>query len=295
MSGGLKVAPPTTSVFSPDLFKGKVAFVTGGGSGICKGMTEAYLRHGAKCTIFSRTQSKLDAAADEMRRDIPGAQVLAIAGDVRNPEDIEAAMKTTAEKFGGIDIVIVGAAGNFLALAENLSYKAFKTVIDIDLLGAWNTCKAAFPYLKKSGNANIIAISATMHYQGTAMQVHPVAAKAGIDAMIRTLAIEWGRYGIRANIIAPGPIDDTEGIARLLPPAQKDAMIQNIPLRSMGTIRDIELSGLYLASDAARYVTGEAIIVDGGSYLTSGGGAQRLNQDVKAMGVKTGREGKAKI
>lgn len=124
------------------------------------------LRHGAKVCIFSRTQSKLDDAAAEMRRDIPGAQVLAISGDVREPADLEKAMATTAEKFGGIDIVVVGAAGNFLALAENLSYKAFKTVIDIDLLGAWNTCKAAFPYLKKSGNANIVAVSATMHYQG---------------------------------------------------------------------------------------------------------------------------------
>lgn len=127
-------------------------------------MTEAILRHGGKATIFSRTQSKLDEAANEMRRDIPGAQVLAVAGDVRKPEDLERAMKMTAEKFGGIDIVVVGAAGNFLALAENLSYKAFETVIAIDLLGAWNTCRAAFPYLKKSGNSNVIAVSATMHY-----------------------------------------------------------------------------------------------------------------------------------
>ena len=150
------------------------------------------LRHGAKCTIFSRTQSKLDEAAAEMRRDISGAQVLAISGDVREPADLERAMAETVKQFGSLDIVVVGAAGNFLALAENLSYKAFKTVIDIDLLGAWNTCRAAFPYMKASGNANVIAVSATMHYSGTAMQVHPVAAKAGIDAMIRTLALEWG-------------------------------------------------------------------------------------------------------
>lgn len=153
---------------------------------------EAMLRHGARGTIFSRTQERLDKAAEQMRKDIPGCEVLAIAGDVRNPEDLEKAVKATAERFGKIDIVVAGAAGNFLAPIEHLSYRAFKTVIDIDLLGTFNvgmswrsaarvgtplnllssntpqTIKSCYPYLKASGNASVIGVTATLHYNGTA-------------------------------------------------------------------------------------------------------------------------------
>ena len=128
-------------------------------SGIGKGMMEAMLRHGASGTIVSRTQERLDKAAEQMRKDIPGAQVLAIAGDVRTPTDLEAAIKATVDRFGRIDIVVACAAGNFLSPIETLSYNAFKTVVDIDLLGSFNTVKAAFPYLKKNGNSSIIGVS----------------------------------------------------------------------------------------------------------------------------------------
>jgi len=170
-------------------------------------MAEAMVRHGAKACIVSRTQERLDKAAREMMSAVPGSEVLPIAADVRKPDELEAAAKKCVEKFGRIDIVVCGAAGNFLAPAEKLSYNAFKTVIEIDLLGSYNTVKACFPYLKESGaqtgNSSIIAVTATLHYRGAANQIHPVAAKAGIDAMIRTLSVEWGPYGIRSNIIAP--------------------------------------------------------------------------------------------
>ncbi|KAI9023962.1 2,4-dienoyl-CoA reductase [Hyaloraphidium curvatum] len=268
MSGGLKVVPSTTSIFQPDILKGKVAFVTGGGSGICKGMAEAMLRHGAKATIFSRTQERLDRAAEQMRKDIPGAEVLAISGDVRNPEDLEKAVKATVERFGKIDIVVAGAAGNFLAPIEQLSYRAFKTVVDIDLLGTFNTIKACFPHLKASGNASIIGVTATLHYHGTPWQVHPVAAKAGVDAMFKTMAVEWGPYGIRTNIIAPGPIGGTEGMDRLSLAETRESRPTRIPLRTIGAIGDIEQATLYLASDASRFTTGATLVVDGGSWLT---------------------------
>ncbi|KAJ3332705.1 hypothetical protein HDU93_008965 [Gonapodya sp. JEL0774] len=266
---------PTTSIFRDDALKGKVAFVTGGGSGICKGIAEAYLRHGAKVTIVSRSKDRLEAAAAEMRQSIPGADVLAVAADVREPQQLEAAAKATADKFGRIDILICGAAGNFLAPAESLSYRAFRTVIEIDLIGAFNTIKACFPYLKRSGSASIIGISATLHYNGTALQIHPVAAKAGIDAMFKTLANEWGPYNIRANIVSPGPIAGTEGMERLSIPAMKEASIARIPLRSWGEVVDIAHACVYLATDAARYVTGATLVVDGGAWFTSGGGYDR--------------------
>ncbi|KAF0519165.1 2,4-dienoyl-CoA reductase [Gigaspora margarita] len=177
----LKMA--TEQIFKNDILKGKVAFVTGGGSGICKGMTEAMLRHGAKAAIISRSQDKLDKAAEEMRKEI-GAEVLAIAADVRKPEDIIKAVELTIEKFGRIDILVNGAAGNFLSAIETLSYRAFRTVIEIDLIGTFNTSKACFPHLKKSKGV-VINVSANLHYQATLYQSHAMAAKAGVDALTR--------------------------------------------------------------------------------------------------------------
>ncbi|CAG8717686.1 3876_t:CDS:2 [Gigaspora margarita] len=179
----------TEQIFKNDILKGKVAFVTGGGSGICKGMTEAMLRHGAKAAIISRSQDKLDKAAEEMRKEIDlnfGSDTTsnlthdmynnlhctyvyeffsAIAADVRKPEDIIKAVELTIEKFGRIDILVNGAAGNFLSAIETLSYRAFRTVIEIDLIGTFNTSKACFPHLKKSKGV-VINVSANLHYQG---------------------------------------------------------------------------------------------------------------------------------
>ncbi|CAI2179831.1 14891_t:CDS:2 [Funneliformis geosporum] len=255
----------TNKIFKDDILKDKVAFVTGGGSGICKGMTLAMIRHGAKAVITSRSQEKLDKAAEEMRKLTQG-EILAIAADVRKPEEIINVVEKAIERFGKIDILVNGAAGNFLAPAETLSYRAFRTVIEIDLLGTYNTTKACFPYLKKSKGC-IINVSATLHYQSTLYQSHVSAAKAGMDALSRNLAAEWGPYSIRVNTIAPGPIAETEGTARLLPPTAAEAAIRDIPLQRFGTISDIEQATIFLASDAASFITGQIIVVDGGESL----------------------------
>ncbi|RIB21361.1 2,4-dienoyl-CoA reductase [Gigaspora rosea] len=256
----------TEQIFKNNILKGKVAFVTGGGSGICKGMTEAMLRHGAKAVIISRRFDKLDKAAEEMRKEI-GAEVLAIAADVRKPEDIIKAVELTIEKFGRIDILVNGAAGNFLSAIETLSYRAFRTVIEIDLIGTFNTSKACFPHLKKSKGV-VINVSANLHYQATLYQSHAMAAKAGVDALTRAMALEWGPHQIRVNGVTPGPIGETVGFAKLSPvDVSKEDISRRMPLQRVGKIRDIEYATLYLASDASSFVTGTILLVDGGDAL----------------------------
>ncbi|KAJ3089280.1 hypothetical protein HK102_006777 [Quaeritorhiza haematococci] len=259
----------TTDVFKPDILAGKVAFVTGGGSGICKGMTEALMRHGAKAIITSRKLDKLQVAARELQ-DKTGRECLAIQADVRNYKDLEEAMKVTIERFGRIDILVCGAAGNFLAPIEGLSPNAFKTVIDIDLIGTYNTIKAAVPYLKES-KGTIINVSATLHYTGTPYQAHPSAAKAGVDALTRVVANELGPHGIRCNVIAPGPISDTEGMARLAPPGTEKLLESIIPLQRYGRIKDIAYMAVFLASEAGNWITGGIFVVDGGDWMKSSG------------------------
>ncbi|ORZ35304.1 hypothetical protein BCR44DRAFT_116691 [Catenaria anguillulae PL171] len=256
---------PTTDVFRADLFKGKVAFVTGGGSGICKGMTEALMRHGCDAVIVSRTQSKLDAAAKELEA-ATGRTCLPVAADVRNPQEVIAAVDKAMAKFGRIDILVAGAAGNFLAPAEHLSYRAFSSVIDIDLKGTFNTIKACIEPLKQSKGC-VINVTATLQYAGTPMQSHAASAKNGVDALTKVMAMELGRYGIRVNGIAPGPIEGTEGITRLMPPNMTADYINTIPVRRLGTIGDIEHATVYLASEAGSYVTGTVLVVDGGSWM----------------------------
>src|SRR4030095_9820597 len=145
----------------------------------------------------------------------------------------------TTQHFGKIDIVVNGAAGNFLCAANELSPNGFGTVVDIDLKGTFNVCRATFEQLKEH-QGQILNISATLHYLGTPLQIHVSAAKAGVDALTRNLAVEWGAYGIRVNGIAPGPIEDTEGMKRLVPEVVKEKLKKNIPLGRFGRIRDIE-------------------------------------------------------
>ncbi|KNE71491.1 hypothetical protein AMAG_15711 [Allomyces macrogynus ATCC 38327] len=275
---------PTTDIFRKDLFVGKVAFVTGGGSGICKGMTEALMRHGCDAVIVSRTQSKLDEAAKELEA-ATGRTCYAVAGDVRKPEDMINAVQKAMDKFGRIDILVCGAAGNFLSPVEHLSYRAFKTVVEIDLLGTFNTIKACLEPLKASGNGVVINVTAALQYSGSPLQVHAVSAKSGVDGMTKYVLLHgpwpWklGRYGIRVNGIAPGPIEGPRGwpyallllSLRLMPPGMEDGFLDTIALRRMGQVRDIEHATLYLASDAGAYVTGTVLVVDGGSWFAQNG------------------------
>lgn len=251
-------------IFADNILQGKVAFVTGGGTGITGGVARALSEAGAKVAITSRKIENLEAAAKIIGEN--GGECFPVAADVRDYEAVENAIKQTVEKFGKIDIVVNGAAGNFLCKAEELSPNGFGTVVDIDTKGTFNVARAAFEELKKS-QGQIINISATLHYLATPMQIHVSAAKAGVDAMTRNLAVEWGRYGIRVNGIAPGPIEDTEGLKRLLPEPLKEKLMKRIPLQKFGRIRDIENAALFLTSDAASYINGVTLVVDGGHWL----------------------------
>ncbi|HET6670576.1 MAG TPA: SDR family oxidoreductase [Pyrinomonadaceae bacterium] len=256
----------TTNIFAEKILSGRVAFVTGGGTGITGGVARALAEAGARVALVSRKLEHLQPAAEAINAN--GGEAIAVAADVREPEAVASAIATTIEQFGKLDIVVNGAAGNFLCAAEELSPNGFGTVVDIDLKGTFNVCRAAFVELKKN-RGQILNISATLHYLGTPMQLHVSAAKAGVDALTRNLAVEWGRHGIRVNAIAPGPIGDTEGMKRLVPEPIKEKLRQRIPLGRFGEIADIEKAAVFLCSDAAGYINGTVLVVDGGHWLAA--------------------------
>jgi peroxisomal 2,4-dienoyl-CoA reductase len=255
-------------IYRDDILRGHVALVTGGGSGICKGIARAYARLGCDVAITSRKQDALDRAATEIQ-EATGREVLAIAGDVRDPDQVGRAVARTVERFGKLDTLVNGAAGNFLAPAAALSPNGFRTVIEIDLLGSFHACRAAFEALRGAGDGLILNISATLHYQGTPLQIHASAAKAGVDAMTRNLAVEWGQFGIRVAGIAPGPIGDTEGMRRLAPGDAAARAARMIPLGRFGAIDEIAATAVWLRSRAATYVTGETVVIDGGQSVAA--------------------------
>lgn len=254
------------AIFREGVLEGKVAFVTGGGTGITGGVARAFAEAGASVALVSRKMEHLQPAADAINA--AGGKAIAVAADVRQPEAVEQAIAQTVEQLGKIDIVVNGAAGNFLCAAEELSPNGFGTVVDIDLKGTFNVCRAAFAQLKEH-RGQILNISATLHYLGTPLQIHVSAAKAGIDALTRNLAVEWGRHGIRVNAIAPGPIADTEGMKRLVPEPVKERIRRSVPLGRFGLIADIERAALFICSDAASYINGTVLVVDGGQWLAS--------------------------
>lgn len=259
-------------IFVEGLLSGHVAFVTGGGTGITGGVARALAEAGASVALVSRKLEHLEPAAKAINEARVNNQnmgeAFAIAADVRKFEEIEEAILAAVVRFGKIDIVVNGAAGNFLSPAEALSPNGFGTVVDIDLKGTFNVSRAAFAQLKDHGG-QILNISATLHYVGTPMQLHVSAAKAGVDALTRNLAVEWGRYGIRVNGIAPGPIEDTEGMKRLVPEPVKEKLLKNIPLGRFGRISDIETAAVFLCSEAASFINGAILVVDGGQWLSA--------------------------
>lgn len=256
----------TENIFRDGILNGHVAFVTGGGTGITGGVARAFAEAGAAVSLISRQMDHLEPAAAAINE--KGGKAFAVAADVRNPAEVENAINATVAEFGKIDIVINGAAGNFLCQAEQLSPNGFGSVVDIDLKGTFNVCRAAFDQLKQN-RGQILNISATLHYLGTPMQLHVSAAKAGVDALTRNLAVEWGQYGIRVNAIAPGPIEDTEGMKRLVPEPIKQKLRQRIPLGRFGLIKDIENAAIFLCSDAANFVSGAVLVVDGAHWLAA--------------------------
>ncbi|MFK7602437.1 SDR family oxidoreductase [Deinococcus sp. SM5_A1] len=255
------------STFRPDLLAGKHALITGGGSGINLGIAQSFAAHGCAITILGRNLEKAQKAAQGIED--AGGHAMGVSADVRDFAALEAAVAQATEKFGNFDIVLAGAAGNFPAPVDGISPNGFKTVVDIDLLGTYNTIKAASPRLKTPGG-NVLSISA--YGIPVPMQAHVVAAKAGVDMLTRTLAIEWGLRGIRVNAIIPGPIDGTEGMARLAPDEESRSRVAgSVPLGRMGIPQDIANAALFLVSDAASYVTGVILPVDGGQNMLGGG------------------------
>lgn len=256
-------------VFEKDLYQGKNVVITGGGSGINLRIAERFAMLGARLVLIGRSQEKLDAAVKLIERD--GGTAIGLSADVRNYQALEQVLQQAHEGVGDFDVLICGAAGNFPAPALGMSANAFKAVIDIDTLGTFNTCRAAHAFLRKPG-AVILNISAPQAFIPMPLQSHVCAAKAGVDMITRTLAIEWGPQGIRVNSITPGPIEDTEGMKRLAAvPQVGETLKRSIPMQRFGRKDDIADLALFLASAAAGYISGAVMVCDGGQSLLGSG------------------------
>lgn len=256
-------------------FTGTNVLVFGGTSGINLGIAQAFARAGAGVGIVGRKKEKAQAAAEEMATLAPYEGVSNVPtprfyiADVRDFAAVEAVYATYAKDFGPIDTLVSGAAGNFPAMATGMSPNGFKAVVDIDLLGTFHVMRAGHEHLRAPG-ANVINISAPQAEIAMAAQAHVCAAKAGVDMLTKTLCIEWGPKGIRVNSVIPGPIDGTEGMARLAPDeTARKSVTSSVPLKRMGTPDDVAQACLFLASEAGRYVSGAILPADGGWLAAS--------------------------
>lgn len=253
-------------LFRPDLLKGKVAFITGGGSGICFTIAEIFMRHQCDTVIVSRNLTRLQASS-KCLENATGQKCLPVKADVRKPEEIKEAVIKALQEFQRIDILINGAAGNFLCPAAKLSFNAFRTVMDIDTMGTFNASKIVFEKYMKDHGGVIVNITSTQHLSGVPMQCHVGAAKSAIEALTKHLAVEWGPNNVRIMCVAPGPVEETEGYRRLAGPASKEDILKIIPIRKIGTRCDIANIILFVVSEAAGLLTGSCIIADGGSWM----------------------------
>lgn len=262
------------SPFKADVLKGKVALLTGGGSGIGFEISTQFGLHGASIAIMGRRKQVLDSAVSGLCSQ--GIPAVGFVGDVRKQEDAKRVVESTVKHFGRLDILVNAAAGNFLVSSEDLSPNGFRTVMDIDSVGTFTMCHEALEYLKKGGpgrsfssGGSILNISATLHYTAAWYQIHVSAAKAAVDATTRNLALEWGTdYDIRVNGIAPGPIGDTAGMSKLAPEEISNKAREIMPLYKLGEKWDIAMAALYLTSDAGKYINGTTLVVDGGLWLS---------------------------
>ena len=247
-------------------FTDTAVVVVGGTSGINRGIAEAFALHGARVAVASRRQEKVDDTVQALR-DAGASVALGAAFDVREPDAVVAGLDSFHEQLGNFEVLISGAAGNFPALAADMSVNAFKSVVDIDLMGTIHVMKAAYSLLNRP-TASVINISAPQSYLPYEAQSHVCAAKAGVDQITRSLALEWGPEGIRLNSVVPGLIDDTEGLRRLASSsAILDAAVDQTPLQRLGQKADVANMCLFLASEMASFVSGQVIGVDGGLYL----------------------------
>jgi NAD(P)-dependent dehydrogenase (short-subunit alcohol dehydrogenase family) len=252
----------------------KVIVVTGGGSGLGKAMTKYFLELGAKVAISSRDLEKLKTTAAELEKET-GGTCLPIQCDVRHYDQVEAMLAEVLKTFGKVDVLLNNAAGNFISPTERLSANAFDTIIDIVLKGSKN-CTLAFGkhwIAEKQTNCNVLNIVTTYAWTGSGYVVPSATAKAGVLAMTRSLAVEWAKYGIRMNAIAPGPFPTKGAWDRLLPGelAEKFDMAKKVPLKRVGDHQELANLAAYLVSDFSAYINGEVIVIDGGEWLQGAG------------------------
>ncbi len=263
-----------------DALKGKVIVVTGGGSGLGKAMTKYFLELGAKVAITSRDIEKLQNTANELATET-GGECLPVQCDVRHYEEVESMLAAVLKAFGKVDVLLNNAAGNFISPTERLSANAFDTVIDIVLKGSKN-CTLAFGKHwidTKQTNTNVLNIVTTYAWTGSAYVVPSATAKAGVLAMTRSLAVEWAKYGIRSNAIAPGPFPTKGAWDRLLPGdlAKKFDTSKRVPLQRNGEHQELANLAAYLVSDFSAYINGEVVVIDGGEWLKGAGQFNELS------------------
>ncbi len=260
-------------IFQPGLLKGRVALITGGGTGIGLGIATELARYGADVAIASRTPAHLEPARQRLAA--LGTRVLALETNVRDSESANATVRRVADELGRLDILVNNAAGNFYAPAATLSPNGWRAVVETDLYGTFYCSQAAYPIMKGHGGGRIISVSMTLHYRGWPLMAHATAAKAGVDALTRTLALEWARDKITVNAIAPGPIP-TEGATGAFQRPAGDAgdaqpidedMLRRVPLGRWGTPEDVANMVVYLAGPGGDWITGAIFVVDGGTWL----------------------------
>lgn len=258
-------------------FSGRHVVVFGGTSGINLGIAMAFCSRGACVSVVSRKQANVDSALAELAT--CGDHAFGVVADVRDEAAVVTALQAVVAKFGPIDVLVQGAAGNFLCEAKSLSSNGFRVVVDIDLIGTFNVARRAFEYLARPG-ASIINITAPQSYIPVRYQAHVCAAKAGVDQLTRVLALEWGAAGVRVNSISPGPIANTEGVRRLMPRGDEGEVFiaSKVPLGRMGEREDIANLALFLASPHASFISGAVIPCDGG------GGTDSIRMTIEAAG-----------
>jgi NAD(P)-dependent dehydrogenase (short-subunit alcohol dehydrogenase family) len=273
MSENISKATAYEGMLKDDALKGKTIIITGGGTGLGRSMGTYFLKLGANLVITSRKMNVLKQAADEMETET-GGKVLAVACDVRKYEEVENMLKQAINAFGKVDSLLNNAAGNFISPTERLSPNAFSAVIDIVLKGSANCSLALGKYwIAEKIPGNILNIVTTYAFTGSAYVVPSACAKGGVLAMTRSLAVEWGRHGIRTNAIAPGPFPTKGAWERLLPGemAKKFDFKNRVPLKRVGEHQELANLAAFLVSDFSGYINGEVITIDGGEWLQGAG------------------------
>jgi NAD(P)-dependent dehydrogenase (short-subunit alcohol dehydrogenase family) len=260
-------------ILRPGALKDKTVIVTGGGTGLGRSMGKYFMELGASLVITSRRADVLDKTAGELRNET-GGQVLTIPCDVRKYEEVEHMLKVAEEKFGKLHCIVNNAAGNFISPTERLSHRAFDTVVDIVLKGSYNiTLAAGKNWIVKQQPGVFLNIVTTYAWTGSGYVVPSACGKAGVLALTRSLAVEWAKYNIRSNAIAPGPFPTEGAWSRLLPGdlAEKFDPARRIPLKRVGEHQELANLAAYLISDFSSYINGEVITIDGGEWLRNGG------------------------